>query len=272
MSAGFTPELCIGQVMHQRDYPAQNRFVYPMFFLRLPLSQLPSLKVPLLGINRCNLLRLDFRDHGARDGSDPLLWARRVLSEHGVADITDGEVVLHTFPRVMGYVFNPVSFFYCHDRAGTLRVVLAEVSNTFGERHNYIVAHPDGRPLRSEDTLTAKKVFHVSPFFPVSGEYRFRFANGAYGVDGTSDNSGVGGTNTRFVSIDYFDHNQRVLATSVGGRAQPLTGRTLRAAIVRFPFLTLGVIMRIHLQALRLWRLRVPFYRKPQPPIKETTR
>ena len=145
----------------------------------------------------------------------------------------------------------------CHDTDDRLRVVLAEVSNTFGERHTYLVAHEDGRPIGADDTLTAKKVFHVSPFFPVSGEYRFRF------------NTHL---DVRHVSIGYFEGEARVLATSIAGRAQPLTGRTLARAVLRFPLLTLGVIARIHWQALRLWRLRVPFYRKPKPPLEGFTR
>ena len=91
----------------------------------------------------------------------------------------------------------------------------------------------------------------------MSGEYRFRF---------------ISRDAIRHVSIDYMDQGERVLATTIGGRAVPLTGRALAAALLRFPFLTLGVILRIHWQALRLWRLRVPFYRKPQPPLEETTR
>ena len=253
----FAPELCVGQVMHHRFMPAQNRFVYPVFFLRLPLAGLESLRVPLLGINRFNLLKIDFRDYGRRDGSHPLAWVREVLARQGLAQIADGEVVLHTFPRVLGYVFNPVSFWFCHDAQGGLRAVLAEVSNTFGERHNYIVAHPDGRLIGSEETLTAQKVFHVSPFFPVSGEYRFRF---------------VLREDVRHASIGYHDHGERVLATSVSGRARALDGRALAGAVLRFPLLTLGVIARIHWQALRLWRLRVPFFRKPEPPLEESTR
>lgn len=252
-----TPELCVGQVMHHRFVPAGNRFVYPLFYLRLPLSQLDALRVPLLGINRFNLIKLDFRDYGARDGGHPLPWVRGMLKAQGLDEIANGEVVLQTFPRLLGYVFNPVSFWFCHDAAGALRAVLAEVSNTFGERHNYIVAHPDARPIASEETLTARKVFHVSPFFPVSGEYRFLFR---------------GQGDARHVRIDYHDNGERVLATSISGRARALTGRALAAAVLRFPFMTLGVITRIHLQALKLWRLRVPFYRKPQPPLEETTR
>lgn len=251
------PELCEGMVMHQRFVPAGNRFVYPVFFLRLPLSKIDTLRVPFLGINRPNILRFDFRDHGRRDGSHPLIWAREVLADAGLTEIADGEIVLHTFPRFFGYVFNPVSFWFCHDKAGALRAVLAEVSNTFGERHNYIVTHDDATPIESGETLDARKVFHVSPFFPVSGQYRFRF---------------ISRDHLRHVGIDYFDNGARVLATSIGGRAKSLTGRALGSVLLRYPFMTFMVIARIHLQALRLWRLRVPFYRKPPPPLEQTTR
>jgi hypothetical protein len=83
------------------------------------------------------------------------------------------------FRAFFGFVFNPVSFWFCHDRDGALRAVLAEVRNTFGDHHNYLVAHADQRPITAADTLTARKIFHVSPFFPVAGEYRFRFDLGA---------------------------------------------------------------------------------------------
>ena len=102
---------------------------------------------------------------------------RRLLAEAQVR--ANGEIVLYCFPRMLGYVFNPVSFFVCHDAAGTVRAVLAEVNNTFGESHCYLLAHADGRALVSGETMTAPKVFHVSPFFPVAGHYEFRFHFGS---------------------------------------------------------------------------------------------
>jgi DUF1365 family protein len=134
--------------------------------------------------------------------------------------------------------------------------VLCEVNNTFGERHNYIVAHADGRPIGSSDSLWARKVFHVSPFFPVRGDYRFRFVRrGKF----------------RAVAIDYYDGGQLMLTTRVAGRAQPLSEAALLAALLRFPLMTLGVVARIHWQALRLALRRVTVFRKPQPPLEETT-
>lgn len=248
--------LMLGQVMHRRIGPVENRFVYPVFFLRVPLTRLEAIEQPLLSVNRWNLLDIDFRDHGARDGSHPLGWIRALLAREGLTE-ADGEIWLHTFPRVLGYVFNPVSFWFCEDRAGGLRAVLAAVSNTFGEHHCYLLAHADRRPIHSGEVLEARKSFHVSPFFPVTGAYRFRFV-----LRGDS----------RVAHIDYRTESGTSLLTSLSGRGRPLNSRTILAALLRHPLMTVGVIVRIHWQALRLWAKRVPFHAKPAPPLEDITR
>lgn len=248
--------VCFGAVMHERHVRAPNRFAYRTAFLRLPLGRIDQLRVPLLGIERANVFSFRARDHGARDGSPLLPWLRAILKRHGVDAVCDGEVVLHTMPRVFGLVFNPVSFWFCHDANGDLRAVLAEVSNTFGEHHNYVVRHPDARPIRPGDELHATKVFHVSPFFPVGGHYRFRF-----------ESSG----SLHAVAIDYWNEGRCVLTTRVAGRAQAPSGRAMGTWLLRHPFMTLGVLARIHWQALRLALRRARFHRKPAPPIEETT-
>jgi uncharacterized protein len=257
VSVSFQPEVCFGAVMHERNAVAHNRFVYPLAFLRLPLSRLDAASAPLLGIDRPGLFSFRSADHGARDGTPLLPWIREILRCRGLGAVASGEIVLQTMPRIFGYVFNPVSFWFCHDDDGRLRAVLAEVSNTFGERHNYLVHHPDCRPIESGDELRARKVFHVSPFFPVRGEYRFRF-----------EHRGA----VHAVSIDYFEDGALQLATRVGGRGEPLGGRAMLRWLLRFPFMTLGVLARIHWQALRLWAKKVRFFRKPAPPLEETTR
>ena len=249
----FAPKVCMGAVMHERTLPVLNRFTYPLATLRIPLSSLDALHVPLLGVDRPGLFSLRSRDHGARNGSPLLPWIRDLLDRHGLVE-ADGEVVLQTMPRMFGFLFNPVSFWFCHDRQGGLRAVLAEVSNTFGEHHNYLVAHPDHRPITAGDELKACKVFHVSPFFPVRGEYRFRF----------SRQGGVVST-----AIDYWEGGHCQLATRLSGREQPLTGRALLGWLVRLPLMSFGVVARIHWQAMRLALRRVPFFRKPHPPTEE---
>lgn len=243
--------------MHKRSAVAAHAFVYPVAFLRIPLTQLRSGRrwAGLFGINRAAVFAFHERDHGARDGSPLLPWLRRLLAEQGV-DFALGEVVLQTFPRLFAYVFNPVSFWFCHDTEGQLRAVLCEVNNTFGESHNYLVRHADLRPIVSGEVLEASKVFHVSPFFPVSGNYRFRFLA----------QPGQAGVN-----IEYRKDGQLALLAHVGGRARPLAAARLLGALLRFPFMTLGVMARIHWHALLLWRKGAIFHRKPNPPLERTT-
>lgn len=256
----LTPALCAGEVLHRRFVPVGHAFRYPAFFLRLPLSWLesgrPQDRPRLLGIDRFNLFSVMRRDYGARDGSPLLPWIRGLLSDNGLRD-ADGEVVLYTLPRVLGYAFNPVSFWMCHDRQGRLRAVLCEVSNTFGEHHNYLVSSGDGGPIGTGACLRARKVFHVSPFFPVDGEYRFRFHESA----GRS-----------LFRIEYHRAGQPQLNTSLSGTAAIPTDLRLLRAFLRLPWLMVGVIARIHLQALKLWWKGAVFHRKPMPPAETTTR
>ncbi|GAA5179369.1 DUF1365 domain-containing protein [Niveibacterium umoris] len=256
MSLELEPSLCVGGVMHARHWPVAHRFAYRLAWVRLPLSRLGQIGNALFGVERMRLFSFHNRDHGARDGSALLPWIRALLARHGLAEACDGEVVLQTFPRLLGFVFNPVSFWFCHDRRGALRAVLCEVNNTFGERHSYLVAHPDQRPIRSEDRFRSSKVFHVSPFFPVRGEYEFNFV----------ERAGVCS-----VSIDLFDAGHHQISTRISGRMQPLAAGGLARVAARFPLMTLGVVARIHWQALKLLLKGVRFHRKPLPPLEETT-
>jgi DUF1365 family protein len=248
--------ILFGRVFHCRRRPVRHAFAYPVFFLRVPLSTMATAGRGIFSVDRPNLLSLQSRDHGARDGSPLEPWVRARLAQAGVRS-ADGEILLQAFPRVLGFVFNPIAIFYCHDRAGSLRAVLCEVSNTFRERHNYVLAHGDGRPIAPRDWLRAEKVFHVSPFCAVEGFYRFRFAGDAAG---------------QFAQIDYHDRDGKLLVTAIDGTAEMIGVRSLAKAFLGYPFLTAGVVARIHWQALRLWLRRVPFFSKPEPPLQETTR
>jgi DUF1365 family protein len=252
----FEPRIAFGRVLHQRLRPVRHGFTYPVFFVRVPLSRLGSLATRWLSVDRWNLLSLMRRDFGPRDGSDLEAWIRGVLERQGVTE-ADGEIVLQAFPRVMGFVFNPIAFWHCHDRRGGLRAVLCEVSNTFGERHNYLLAHDDGRPIGPGDWMTAAKALHVSPFCEVAGHYRFRFP---------------GSERYPMARIDYHDRRGLLLATALHGRGHALNDRRVLEAVVAYPFMTLRVVARIHWQALRLWASRVPYFPKPAAPTEETTR
>ncbi len=237
MNAPGVPLLASGVVLHRRLRPSVNAFRYPTRFVMLPMRTLPAAGVPGLPRNRFGLYAFHDADHG--DGrADALAWLRALLASEGVHD-ADGEVWLQTYPRVLGYVFKPVSFW---------------VNNTFGERHCYLLTGPQ---LAYGRELTARKVFHVSPFCRVEGQYRFRFMRTAGRV---------------VARVDHDDDAGALLQTSVSGALEPVTPAAMRRAFWGQPLMTLGVIARIHWQALRLFAKRVPFVRKPSPPERFVTR
>ena len=240
-----TAAIIVGDVVHERLRPVNHSFTYPLFCLRVPLGNLGEVGEHM-PVNRRGLVSFQERDHGARDGSSCLAWIRNVLK--GNAIDTDGiSVELHAFPRMLGYVFNPVSFWVCRRGSGDVSAVLVEVNNTFGESHSYLLTPTLGDSIRSGELLTATKELHVSPFNEVRGSYSFRFN---FGED-------------RWLArIDYDDGQGSLLNTHISGTAQPLTRTNLRRASLRFPLQTLAVVARIHWHALRLFAKRVPFFGK----------
>ena len=263
-SAASGARIAVGEVLHTRHRPVRNAFRYPACFLRLPMRRLDAALdgQRLLSRNRFNLLSFHDADHGDRRGAMPVslaAWIDGLLASAGIDD-ADGELWLHTFPRILGYAFKPVSFWFCERRDGTLRAVVCEINNTFGERHCYLLAHRDGRAIVAGQELHASKVFHVSPFCAVAGGYRFRFL--------TARDRCV-------VRIEYDDvpgdsaAAGPLISTSLSGRLRPLSNRTLGWAFARMPLFSFGVVARIHWQALRLWWKRAPFHSKPAPPAIE---
>ena len=258
-----TPSLIHGEIMHRRRRPVDHAFTYRSFCLALPLGQIGDLQRLGLAHNRRALVSFFDRDHGGRDGTALEPWIRRLLAAENV--VADGEIVLYAFPRMLGYVFNPVSFWVCHDREDRVRAVLCEVCNTFGEHHNYLLAHPDNRPLASGETVACRKVFHVSPFCETKGGYRFRFQFAS---------------DRWLARIDYDDASgvddealaQPLLETAVSGVAEAIAPTAVRGLLWRYRWFTLGVILRIHWQAVRLWLKQVPYVAKPVPPTQHTTR
>lgn len=248
-----------GPIRHTRLRPVRHAFGYPGVFLRLRVdgdgarARAAGLG-PWFGFDRRAPVSFRSTDHG--DGRTPLAeWARGLCADAGVA--ADGPIWLHTFPRMLGYAFKPVSFWFCHRADGALVAVIAEVNNTFGERHCYLLAQPDGGPLPQGRELSARKVFHVSPFCSVEGDYRFRFFN-------RSDRA--------LARIDYHDAEGPLLLTSLSGELADADRATVRRALFGHPMFTLGVIARIHWHALKLWLAKVPFHAKPEPPEAFVTR
>jgi uncharacterized protein len=261
-------QIAIGEVRHARHRPRPHAFRYPAYFLRLPMRRLDAALEGqhLLAHNRFGLMSFHDIDHGdpretdtvgASRGCERLLaWIARVLESEGIADAR-GEIWLHTFPRVLGYAFKPVSFWFCHREDGALRAIVCEINNTFGERHCYLLAHRDGRPIANGEELVATKVFHVSPFCAVNGSYRFRF---------------LSARDRAVARIDYDDDDGPILSTSLSGAMRPVSNRALFFAFARMPLFSFGVVARIHSQALRLWLTRTPFFSKPAPPSSGISR
>lgn len=247
--------LLLAQVMHKRLAPKTHRLNYSVYYLCFPLSRLSQLANFFLSLERFNLFSFYQQDHGFQSQS-PTVWIKQVLQEWQL-DTADGEIVLLTLPRILGYVFNPVSFWFCLDQSGQLRAVLAEVNNTFGERHSYLCFHDDQRVIQAHDQLTANKIFHVSPFLKVEGHYRFRFAYSEQKIG---------------VWIDYYDNEQKILATSLTGKRFPLTQRRLLTYFFRYPLITLKVIGLIHYHALKMIVKGLRPNSKPPAPSQEISR
>lgn len=264
------PQLCFGTVHHSRLRPAVHAFNYGVYFMRLPLRSMANAEFDfgrlsrLFSHNSFNLLSFYDKDHGD-DTHTPLAWIDALLKREGIND-ADGEIWLQAFPRVLGYVFNPVSFWFCHRSDGHLRAVLCDVRNTFGESHRYLLDTGEAMPYGVE--LSARKVFHVSPFCEVQGDYRFRFMRATQTY--VDDKDGL--AERTMARISYDDTAGPLLLTSLSGVSRPLNNAVVAKAFFLYPLMTFGVVAKIHWQALRLWIKRVPFFRKPQPPSHEMSR
>ncbi len=243
-----------GETYHGRRGAVQNAFRYSIDYVLLDAEH--TVTMPrLFGRNAGNLMSLHDRDHGGppKQGQGAA-WVRDVLRHHQIT--LRGRIDLLAQPRLLGHVFNPVSFWLIHDDAGTLRCVIAEVTNTFGDRHSYLCAHADLREITGAETLAARKLMHVSPFQPIEGGYTFRF-------DITADQVNI--------VIDYARGKGGVIATLKGPR-KPLTNRGIIHAALRRPFGSRRVLALIHWQAIKLWWKGATFRSQPPPPKEEISR
>jgi uncharacterized protein len=239
------------ETFHGRKGPVRNAFRYTVDYILLDPEK--SRGPRLFSRNRGNLMSLQDKDHGGAPGQGQgALWAREVLAAHG---LSADRLLLLAQPRLLGHVFNPVSFWLAYDQLGHLRAVIAEVSNTYGDRHSYLCHREDRAPITREDTITAQKIFHVSPFQPVEGTYAFRF-------DIRPDRIGIW--------IDYTSATGGLFTNLIGPRA-PLTNWGILASALRRPFGSRRVLALIHWQALKLALKRVKFNARPTPPKEDVS-
>lgn len=260
----FGSRLYVGTVSHERRFPRRNRFRYGIYFLFLDLDELDDLDGSLrrFGHDRRALTALYDVDHGPRDGTPLRPWIDGVLAEAGI-DLEGGRVFLLTFPRVWRGRFYPVSFWYCFHADGTARAVLAEVHNTFGEHHSYLL-HDGGSPMSWAGIPTSEKVFYVSPFIPMRATYRFRFSE-------PGDTLSVSIMDNVADPPTSDGERPLLLIARIDLEARPLTDAALLRAVTRYGPMSARAWTLIVFNALRLVLKRVPIVSKPQPPAEEVS-
>ncbi len=236
--------LYVGHVMHMRLIPRRHRFRYRVFSVLLDIDRLPETlgRSRLMRHNRAGLLALMDRDHGARDGSPLRPWVNDRLAQAGLAPAA--RVDLLAFPRMWGFVFNPLSVYFCHDAADDLTAVIYEVKNTFGDQIAYV--RPAGAPRGGAYRHEQSKEMVVSPFIAMDQTYRFDVAPPG---------------DRLALRIRQAGPEGETLIATQSGDARPFTDRALAGAVLTHPLMTLKVIAAIHWQALRLWQKRVPLAR-----------
>ncbi len=240
---------CPALVTHKRLKPVVNQFVYRVFYLCFDIAKQKQIASKFLSLNRFNLFSFYDRDHGKRDGSSLEAWIREILRSKNL-DQKIKKISLLSYPRVLNYVFSPVSFWFCFDEAETLIAVLCEVNNTFGENHNYLIFNFDHSPIQEDQWFEAKKEFHVSPFFHVRGVYKFRFI-----------------FNQKIIAawIDYVEAGaEKSLLTNVVCRKKNLTDLAIIKAFLVIPLMTFKVTFLIHWQAIKLFVKKNKYIPKPK--------
>jgi DUF1365 family protein len=241
--------LYVGKVGHQRHGPRRHRLDYRVFSMLMDLDELPELdrRLRLFGHNRLALLSLYDRDHGPGDGSALAPYVRGLLAQAGIGD-ADGSIRLLCYPRLLGYVFNPLSVYYCYRKDGRLRALIYEVNNTFGERHSYLIPVDDDSGVIRQ---SCEKTMYVSPFLPMDCTYHFR-------VRRPGDRLSL--------AIHETQGGQPILDAWFTGEQRPLTDASLLKATLSIPLMTFKVVVGIHWEAFKLWRKGVPLFRHDPAP------
>lgn len=249
---GIKNALFTGKVFHKRLRPKINKFTYKIYYFCLPLRLLERLNsLHLCAYNKINLFSINDKDHIKKD------FVKKILHEYNLENVANGDVVILTLPRLLGYVFNPVTFWFCLNDQKKLCAVLCEVNNTFGENHNYICFKNDMSIITQSDEINAQKLFHVSPFLKIEGNYKFRFL---YEEEKIA------------VWINYFDNDGLMLETSLFGKRSELNDKALLKCFFQYPLITFKVIFLIHWQAFKIISKGIKYIPKPKLPDKNISR
>ena len=225
-----------GNVIHKRFKPKEHFFKYKVFSLFIDLSELNELndKLKFFSLNKFNLISFYEKDHGDRDGSSLFEWVKKNLTNNEIS--TDNiKVKLLCYPRILGYVFNPLSIFFVYNKDSSLIAILYEVKNTFGEQHTYVFKVDANEQLIKN---SCAKKFYVSPFMDLSSEYFFKILNPG---------------NKLSVIIDQRDQEGKLLYASQDGIRSELSSKNLIFSYLKHPLMTFKIIAAIHFEALRLW-------------------
>ncbi|WP_409525832.1 DUF1365 domain-containing protein [Nitrincola sp. MINF-07-Sa-05] len=250
MSAQINSCFYRGEVMHHRMRPHKHRFIYKVASWLIDLDEVDTLNsLKLFSHNRFNLFSFHDRDHG--DGSDTPLkeQIRSILQSHDI-NTGKGSIMLLCYPRIFGYVFNPLSVFYCYDEQKTLQAILYEVSNTFGQRHSYLIPTDENATSRIV-RQNCRKLLYVSPFMPMETDYSFRMQPPG---------------NRIAVCIRQSGDEGPVLDATFTGIRHEISNSALVRSFLRYPLMTLKVIAGIHWEALRLWRKGMRLQPRPDAP------
>ena len=240
-------------VMHHRLSPEEHHFRYRIFMLALDLDELDDLttRIPFLSRNRRNLYEFRDRDHLTLPGFERTTVKENLveyLAQNGIRFPSGGRITLVTLPRVFGYIFNPVSFYFCADAAGTPLCAVVQVGNTFREMKPYLLREPSAE---NAFRLITPKHFYVSPFSALDLAFDFKLHVPGERLD---------------IHIDDREGERPILLTALTGERLPLTAARLAWFTLKYPLITLRVIGLIHWHALLLWAKRVPFHRKAAHP------
>ena len=234
-----------GHVVHKRFKPKVHYFKYKVFSLLIDLSELEILdkKVNFFSFNKFNLISFHEKDHGERDGSSLKLWVQKNLEKNNIQN-TDIKIKILCYPRIFGFVFNPLSVFYVYNLEDQLISILYEVKNTFGEQHTYIF-----KVLKDTNLIqnNCSKKFHVSPFIEMNCNYFFRILNPGEKLS---------------VIIDQYDQEGKILFASQDGKRSDLTSENLMNSYLKHPLMTFKIISAIHFEAFKLWIKGIKFVKK----------